>query len=252
MRVLIVEDEKIASQKLKALIKNLDASIQIENCLETVEEVIQWLKEHEFPDLMFLDIQLGDGYCFDIFKEIRYDRPVIFTTAYNEYALQSFQLFSIDYLVKPIIESTLNIALEKYKRVIHTNNINYQSVFDVMKKHQPDDYKERFLIKTGQKFFFKKTDDVAYFKAEEKLVYLVDKEAHRYLVDYTLEKLEALLNPKLFFRLNRQVIVSIESISQIKSFTNNRLLLYLKKNLTPEEIIISRDRVAHFKEWAEQ
>lgn len=252
MRVLIIEDEAIASQRLQMLLKDYDASIEILASLDSIEESVAWLQQYEHPDVMLLDIQLADGFSFEIFKRATYQKPVIFTTAYNEYALEAFRYFSVDYLLKPISFDALKTALDKYKFITNTEQMDYATIFKALKSFPVEQYKERFLAKVGQRLIFIKTSEVAYFRAEDKIVYIIDKQGNKLPVDYTLEKLETVLDPRYFFRLNRKVIVSIDSIAQVKPYYNSRLMLYLKDGNKSDDMIISRERVPEFRQWAEQ
>ncbi len=253
MKVLLIEDEPVASQRLQILLKACDASIEIEQTIDTIEDAVAWLSTHPHPDVMLLDIQLSDGYSFDIFRQVSYQKPVIFTTAYPDYALDAFQYFAIDYLVKPVTFAALQSALNKLRHVLASTHVGVDA--EEIKSHDVfahESYKERFLVKVGQKFVFVKASDIDYFKTEDKLVFIVDRKGNKFLIDYTLEKLEAILDPKQFFRLNRKVIVSINSIAQVRPFSNKRLQLHLQNNFTSPELVISRERVADFRTWAEQ
>lgn len=252
MKILIIEDEPIAAQRLQMMLKQYDASIEVLGCLESIEDSVNWMQENPPPDLLLLDIQLSDGFSFEIFKKIDYKKPVIFTTAYNDYALEAFRYLSIDYLLKPVNFQTLQTALNKYKLITSQQQIDYNEIFKALKKIPAEQYKDRFLARIGQRFIFVKTNDIAYFRAEDKIVYLVDKKANKLPVDFTLEKLETLLDPRIFFRLNRKIIISIDSIAQIKPYSNSRLVLHLKDGQKSEEMIVSRERVPEFRQWAEQ
>jgi two-component system, LytTR family, response regulator LytT len=249
MRVVIIEDEKLAAERLQFMLSGYDNSIEVVKHLYGVEEAVKWLKTNAHPDLLFLDIQLADGFCFEIFKQIDYSKPVIFTTAYNQYALDAFQLLSVDYLLKPVSAESLARAMNKFMELSKIGTtVNYQNMQQVF---ETSAYKSRLLAKVGQKMFFIETSKIEYFKADDKLVYLSDTDGNRLLIDYTLEKLETLLNPKEFFRLNRQVIARYTSIAQIKPYVNSRLKLLLRCGTKTEEVILSRDRVHEFKTWAE-
>ena len=252
MKILIIEDEPIAAQRLQMMLKQYDASIEVLGCLESIEDSVNWMQENPPPDLLLLDIQLSDGFSFEIFKKIDYKKPVIFTTAYNEYALEAFRYLSIDYLLKPVNFQTLQNALNKYKLITSQQQIDYNEIFKALKKIPSEQYKDRFLARIGQRLIFVKTNDIAYFRAEDKIVYLVDKKVNKLPVDFTLEKLETLLDPRIFFRLNRKIIISIDSIAQIKPYSNSRLVLHLKDGQKSEEMIVSRERVPEFRQWAEQ
>jgi len=252
MRVLIVEDETLAAQRLQHLLKECDPSIEIVGVCESVEETVEVLQRQPSADLLLMDIQLSDGHSFEIFKKIQIRKPVIFTTAYDQFALEAFKHFSIDYILKPITAVSLRIALEKYKLLKSFMSPDYSGLLSTLASMQPaNEYKNRFLAKVGQRLFFVDINDIAFFQAENKIVYLVDKEGNRFVIDYTLEKLEALLDPKLFFRLNRKFIVKVTAIDHIKPFYNNRLKLSVKGASSCDEMIISRERVAEFKAWAE-
>ncbi|QNA44848.1 LytR/AlgR family response regulator transcription factor [Lacibacter sediminis] len=248
-KIVIIEDEQLAAERLVILLKQYDPSIEIIKHLYSVEESIQWLSTNAHPDLLFLDIQLADGFCFDIFKQVNYSKPIIFTTAYHEYALDAFQLCSIDYLLKPVTAEALTKAMQKF--------IQLQSNFSVINYNQLSDFfdnasfKSRFLGKAGQRMFFVETSEVQFFQADDKIVYLVDKEGNKLTVDYTLDRLEGLLNPKEFFRLNRKYIARFSSIAQIKPYVNSRLKLLLRNGSKTEEVVLSRERVQEFKTWAE-
>jgi len=251
MDVIIIEDEMLAAERLQSLIKNYDASINVVAVLESIEESVQWLQAKPHPDLLFVDIHLSDGHSFEIFKKINLQKPVIFTTAYDSYALDAFHLFSIDYILKPVTAEALASAMNKFKSLAAMAAVNYTLLSDAVKENFGARYKNRFLAKVGQRSFFLHADEVAYFFADNKIVYLVDKEGNRFIINFTLEKLEPLLDPHDFFRINRKMIIHSKVIEQVKPYFNNRLKLSLKGIKADEEIIISRERVADFKEWAD-
>ena len=248
MRIVIIEDEQLAAERLVYLLNQLDPAIEVVKHLYGVEESVEWLKQNPAPDLLFLDVQLQDGFCFDIFKQIDYKHPVIFTTAYNEFALDAFKLFSIDYLLKPVTTDLLQAALTKFNSLPSIAVANYKRLSKVF---EDASFKSRFLAKAGQKMFFVDANDIHFFQADDKIVFLVDKEGNRLVVDYTMEKLQEVLNPKEFFRLNRKVIARYSSIAQIKPYVNSRLKLLLRNGAKTEEVILSRERVHDFKQWAE-
>ncbi len=252
MDVVIIEDEMLAAERLQLLIKNYDPSINIIACLESIEESVLWLQTKPAPDLLLVDIQLSDGHSFEIFKKVSLQKPVIFTTAYDNYALDAFQLFSIDYILKPVTAEALGAALNKYKNISSSlAATNYSLLSDQVKENFTNRYKNRFLAKVGSRSFFIFADEVAYFFADNKIVYLVDKEGNRFIINSTLEKLEPLLDPLDFFRINRKMIIHAKAIEQVKPYFNNRLKLILKSIKAGEEIIISRERVSDFKTWAD-
>lgn len=252
MNILIVEDEQLAQERLQFLVKSYDPSINIIGCLESVEETVNWFNTKPHPDLLLLDIHLSDGESFEIFRRVNIQKPVIFTTAYEHYAVDAFQLFSIDYILKPIGSAALAAALNKYKNLAAVfAPRDYQMVVEQMRDNFSRNYKTRFLAKVGQRLFFVPAADVAYFTADNKIVFLVDKEGNRFLLNMTIEKLESELDPKHFFRLNRKMIVNAAAIQQIKPYQGNRLKLQLNGTVFQDELIISRERVAEFKKWAD-
>jgi DNA-binding LytR/AlgR family response regulator len=251
MTVLIVEDEQLAQERLQMLLHAYDAGITIAGCLESVEETVQWLNSKPHPDVILLDIHLADGDSFEIFKRTTTQKPIIFTTAYENYAIDAFQLFSIDYILKPVTAQSLAAALNKYKNISAAfKPHNYELLVEQVKDNFLNNYKTRFLAKVGQRLFFVQAEEVAFFSADNKIVFLTDREGNRFVINATIDKLESELNPKDFFRVNRSTIIHAGVLEQIKPYPNNRLKLQLK-NITPnEEIIISRERVQAFKEWA--
>jgi len=249
MKIVIVEDEKPAVVRLQSLLHEYDSSIEIAACLESIEESVKYLKQKAHPDLLLLDIHLSDGHSFEIFKQVSYNRPVIFTTAYDHYALEAFKMFSIDYILKPVTLDALAAALNKLKSL--AVSFTAADLTKLMPVWQDNNFKKRFLGKVGQRLFFIDARDIAFFQADNKIVYLVDKEGNRYVVEQTMEKLEEQLNPLQFFRLNRRFIVRINAIEQVKPYYNSRLKLALKGCNVTDEMVVSRDRVEAFKQWAE-
>jgi DNA-binding LytR/AlgR family response regulator len=254
MRVVIIEDEAPAARRLKKLLNDTDGTIEIQTSIESIEGAVNWISKHPAPDLFFMDIQLADGLSFEIFQKIKVSSPVIFTTAYDEYALQAFKVNSIDYLLKPIQEHELKNSLEKFRDLKNSFGadkfINFQkllSTYQLAKK----DYKNRFLVKLGERLVCVETTDISFFKSEDKLTFVNTKSGNKYLVEYTLEELEEMLDPQVFFRLNRQFITHISSIDSIHNYFNGKLKLYLKQK-EKEEVIISREKAPYFKEWLDQ
>ncbi len=250
MRVVIAEDEMPAVERLHTLLAEFDPSIRIEASLDSVEDMVKWLSLNPHPDLLLLDIHLSDGHSFDLFRRVNYTGPVIFTTAYDQYALEAFKVFSIDYILKPVTRESLARAIQKFRSLkgIQTTP-DYARLLETLKK---PDYRNRFLGKSGSKLFFIEVGEVAYFQADNKIVYLVDKKGNRFIVNHTLEKLEAELDPREFFRLSRRVIVRISAIDHVKPYYNNRLKVSVKGGLDDrsEDLVISRERVAEFRDWA--
>jgi two-component system, LytTR family, response regulator LytT len=252
MNVVIIEDEILASERLQILLKKYDASINVVASLETVEEAIHYLQTSKHADILFVDIHLADGHSFEIFKKVKTTTPIIFTTAYDQYALDAFQLFSIDYILKPVTAESLANAFAKYHGLTKANNIpvDYALLIQQMQDSIAGKYKSRFLAKVGQRTYFIPVNEVAYFVADNKIVHLVARDGKRYIKNATIEKLEEIIDPSVFFRVNRKVIVHIDAIEQTKPYDNNRLVIVIRNINTAEEIIVSREKVQDFKTWA--
>jgi len=252
MNVLIIEDEMLAAERLQLLLQSYDPGIKVLAVLDSIEDSVQWLKTKPHPDLIFMDIQLSDGQSFDIFNQVRLHKPVIFTTAYDQYALDAFQHLSIDYILKPVTAEALANAMRKYQ-TLSSGFVppNYSHWANQVKDSMQNRHKDRFLAKVGTRTFFIQTDEVAYFTADNKTVYLVDKEGNRFIINYSIEKLETQLDPYYFFRINRKTIVYSKMIDLVKPYYNNRLKLSIKNLKTDEEFIVSRERVSAFKKWAD-
>ena len=256
MKILIIEDEALAADQLAFMLQRYRADIEIMAKLDSVSESIAWLKSHAPPDLMFLDIQLSDGLSFEIFEQIRPACPVIFTTAYDEYALQAFKANGIAYILKPIDQEEIMQAFEQYDRLqaafgTEKAGINLTGIQEALVRLEKK-YKKRFLVNTGLRLLPISVEEIAYFFSEHKNVWLKQLNGKRYGVDFNLEELENLLDPKQFFRINRQYIVSMVGIKEILQYSNQRLRLLLF-DVPPQEIItISREKVPSFKQWLVQ
>ena len=252
MNVLIIEDEILASERLSLLIKQYDSTINILGSLESIEEAVKWLSTKAHPDLLFVDIHLADGHSFEIFKKIAVKKPIIFTTAFDKYALDAFQLFSIDYILKPVTAEALANAFTKYK-LLASGFVpaDYGAMLQDVKESFSTKYKNRFLAKVGQRLFFIPVKEIIYFVAENKIVYLVTTEGKKYIVNIIMEKLETMVDPTLFFRANRKFMVHADAIEQVRPYDNNRLLIIIKNIASTEKIIISRERTTDFKNWAD-
>ncbi|MBQ4914774.1 response regulator transcription factor [Maribacter sp. MMG018] len=251
MNVIIIEDEKPAARRLGRLLAELD--VEVSTMLHSVEEAIQWFQDNKHPDLIFLDIQLSDGLSFEIFDVIEIKSAIIFTTAYDEYALQAFKLNSIDYLLKPIDDEELESAVNKYRELKPSSNkltLDFEDIKQLLVNPIEREYKKRFTAKVGQHLKIINADEVACFYSENKGTYAATSDGRNYLLDTTLENLESELEPKTFFRVSRKFYVNIDFIKDIVSYTNSRL--QIKLNGCPElEIIVSRERVKDFKLWLE-
>lgn len=249
MNCLIIEDEKEAAIKLSGMIEKYDRNIIILDTIQSVKNAVIWLNNHEAPDLIFMDIQLADGLSFEIFEQTIVKAPVIFTTAYDEYALKAFKVNSIDYLLKPIGQSELNQAVDKYKENNAPKEISAQ-VFDTILHTLSKKYKSKFLIKVGEHIKVFTVDDVQCFYSMEKYTFLQNNAGRDYAIAYSLDQIENLINPAKFFRINRSFLVSFSAISNIVSYSNSRLRIELKSN-NSEVLVVSREKVLDFKKWLE-
>jgi len=256
MKVLIVEDEPYAQNELKRLLARTEKDMEVLECIDSVEETVEWFQNNEEPDLLFLDIQLSDGLSFDIFRQVSIKAPVIFTTAYDEYAIQAFKVNSIDYLLKPLKFEELVGALNKLSGLTErfgkneVGGLNAEQIGQLLELHKPK-YKSRFIAKVGDQIKYVDVSDVAFFRAEDNEVMLITRNNNRYIVDYTLDELNNILDPASFFRANRSYIVTIGSIKKISKYFNSRLHLELNPN-ADDTILISRVRVPDFMKWIDQ
>jgi two-component system, LytTR family, response regulator LytT len=248
MNIIIIEDEKPAARLLQRKVEKLGLHVNI--MLHSVEEALTWFHNNQHPDLIFLDIQLSDGLSFEIFEQIDIKSAVIFTTAYDEYALRAFKLNSIDYLLKPIDEEDLEIAVNKFKARTQSQNfsLDFEAIKRMLVNPVEKEYKKRFSIKIGHQLKVIPIEEVECFYSENKGTYLHTLDNRDYLLDITLEILETELNPKDFFRINRKFIVPLKSIKEIQVYTNSRLKIVLP-SYKEDEVIIARERVSDFKEW---
>lgn len=251
MNVIIIEDEMPSARRLKRMLEN--QQVEVSEILASVEESINWFQSNPHPDLIFLDIQLSDGLSFEIFEAVEIKSAIIFTTAFDEYALQAFKLNSIDYLLKPIDVEELRLAVEKY-RTFKPSPEKLQVDFDDIRKLLVNPlergYKKRFTTKIGQHIKMIPVDEIECFYSENKGTYAHTIDNRSYLLDTTLEQLESELSPETFFRVSRKFYVNINAIKDIIAYTNSRLQLKLN-NYNEDEVIVSRERVKDFKLWLE-
>jgi len=251
MNVLIIEDEKPAARRLSRLLSEL--GVNVSTMLHSVEEAVLWFQNNTHPDLIFLDIQLSDGLSFEIFDLVDVKSAIIFTTAYDEYALQAFKLNSIDYLLKPIDDEELEIAVRKYQNLKTKGNqinLDFEDIKKLLVNPLEREYKKRFTIRLGQHLKIINADDIECFYSENKGTYAATSEGRNYLLDTTLEHLENELSPQIFFRVSRKYYVNVNHIKDIVSYTNSRLIIKLNR-FNEQEIIVSRERVRDFKLWLE-
>ena len=245
MKIVIIEDEKPAARLLSRKLEKLN--LPVNQMLHSVEESLKWFSENDQPDLIFLDIQLSDGLSFEIFEKIDIKSAVIFTTAYDEYALKAFKLNSIDYLLKPIDTKELEHAISKFRERIEYKKLDLNWVKNMFRSNEKT-YKERFSIKVGQQLKIVNTSEIECVFCENKGTYLHTFENRNYPIEIALEHLEAELNSKQFFRVSRKFIINLDAIKEIQIYSNSRLKIILN-SYKDEDIIVSRERVADFKNW---
>ena len=249
MNIIIIEDEKPAARLLQRKVEKF--GLQVNTMLHSVEEAINWFNSNQHPDLIFLDIQLSDGLSFEIFEKIEIKSAVIFTTAYDEYALRAFKLNSIDYLLKPIDEDDLEIAVNKFKArnvAAPSLSLDFEMIKKMLVNPMDREYKKRFTIKMGQQLKMIAIEEVECFYSENKGTYLHTLDNRDYLLDNTLEQLETELDPKLFYRVSRKFIIPMKAIKEIQLHSNSRLKVILP-TYKDDEVIVARERVNDFKEW---
>ncbi|MEM1407858.1 MAG: LytTR family DNA-binding domain-containing protein [Bacteroidota bacterium] len=250
MNILIIEDETLAAEKLENLLKELDSSIHILGKLKSIEAVTDWFESGgDKPDLVISDIRLLDGLSFEIFKQVDYKGAVIFTTAYDQYAIKAFEVNSIDYLLKPVQKEKLKNSLEKFKSLNSTveSPFPYEELV-AMIKGQQQEYKSRFMVRTGNKIVAVPVEKISYFYSQNKLTYIVTHDNKKYPLDQPLEVIDKQLDPKQFFRANRQFIITFESIDEIHPYFKGRVKINLKHQ-PEEEIVISAEKSPEFKKW---
>lgn len=247
MKSVIVEDEKPAAKRLKKLLESNQEDFEVLAVLDSIESSVAYFSKNPKADVVFLDIHLADGHSFEIFNHVQINSPIIFTTAYDEYALQAFSVNSIDYLLKPIDEMKLNRSLNKLKQLHGKPDLDKLeqliSTFGQNKK-----FKNRFLVKQPENLLTVETSQIAYFMAMQKMVVMVTHENRTFPVDQTLEELDTLLDPEQFFRLNRQFIASMKAISHISTIYPGKLKITLKPPVK-EEVFVSREKASEFKSW---
>ncbi|WP_205503893.1 LytR/AlgR family response regulator transcription factor [Rufibacter psychrotolerans] len=252
MKTLIIEDEQLAADALAAIITRLRPEAAIVAKIGSVEEAVEWLTLHQSPDLIFCDIHLSDGSSFEIFKLVEVKCPVIFTTAYNQYAIEAFQVNSVDYLLKPIKPMEVARAIKKHEDLKqHHVSQELSNLRQLVQSSQPQAARSRFLVKSGQSIKAIPVEEVSYFWAEEGVVFLVTQQGKRYIINYTLDQLEEQLGKTAFFRANRQLIVHIHAVREVRPYFKGRLHLLLQP--APEtDIIVSNSKANAFKEWLDQ
>lgn len=247
MKVVIIEDEKFARINLQKMIQEIEPGVEIVATIDNVNDSVEWLKKNEC-DLIFLDIHLSDDVSFNIFHRVTVKTPIIFTTAYDQYAIKAFKVNSVDYLLKPIEKEELQDSIQKFHRLHPLKNENIEALRKSILEQNQKTYQSRFMVKKGDRIASVKTEDIAYFEGEDRYVYLVNKKNERFFVDYKLSDLEEMLDPNIFFRLNRSFISQFDSINNIITLSKSRV----KVNLNPvarREIVVSTENTRLFKEW---
>ena len=251
MNILIVEDEAFSARRLKTMVTEIDPTFRILDILDSVEATVGWLKSHTTPDLILMDIELTDGKSFDIFDQMEVTCPVIFVTAYNEYAIRAFKVNSIDYLLKPVKQEELAGSIEKLRQIKQHYTagipaINLQSLLQAFQ--QQTSYRDRFLIKQADRLLPVEVTDIAYFQAKEKINSIHTFDGKTFMIDQTLDEIEKALDPKKFFRANRQFIVSAAAVEKIHFWFSSKLKVDLRPK-SSEEVIVSREKAMAFRSW---
>ena len=246
MKVLIIEDEKIFANNLEQILKNIDDSIIVQAKIGSVEETVIWLQENQ-TDLIFLDIHLSDGLSFEIFEQVKITTPIIFLTSYDQYAIKAFKLNSIDYLIKPINIEELVQAIEKYKSLKQSPIIDYQQIINLLGNKQPE-YKKRFLAHFADKIKSIETNEIAYFYFAERDTYLCTFDGKKYSIEFSLDKLETMINPDKFFRINRRYIINIKAISNMFTLSKSKIKVELKPP-ADDDTVVSLSKSSGFRRW---
>jgi len=253
MNVLIAEDEPLAAERLTDLLQECDPSIHVAEHVDSVKDLTRFFESGKTADLLLLDIQLADGKTFEAFTKVNIAAPIVFTTAYDQYAIEAFKHFSIGYLLKPIRKAELQVVLKKLQQIRQPwGNEQLKFLKELLENQTVKKYKERFLLKSGNKLQYKAADDAAYFFAEDKLCYFVSKkENKKFIIDHTLEELETLLDPARFFRISRKYMVHIDAVHEVRGSVSARLEVKLLQPCD-HELVVSRDRVQAFKTWLDR
>lgn len=253
-KAIIIEDEPPAAKRLTKMLEQSPYDIEVIDVMDSVESAIELLKKAPHHDLIFMDIQLGDGISFEIFKQVKIEKPVIFTTAYDEYTLQAFKVNSIDYLLKPIDHEDLEKSLAQFIAYhdSHKESDRYSDhILDMIEEIKKPNYKDRFLVKKGNQLMVVPCHEVRYFYSEDGYAHMCTSKGNKYILDQTMDTIHKQVNPSKFHRINRKVILSIDSIGSIHPYFNSRLKLKLEPD-SHFEVVVSRERVKEFKDWLDQ
>jgi DNA-binding LytR/AlgR family response regulator len=251
MKVLIVENERPAAERVIRLLNSIDSNITVPAVTETVESTVNWLRTNDEPELILMDIMLDDGLCFEIFETVKVDIPVIFITAFDDYTLKAFKVNSVDYLLKPVEESSMRAALQKFRRY-HSIADRDKYMFENLLKEFTPVHKTRFLVKAGTRYRSIPVTEIKFFHIAERNVFLRDSTGKDYGLDYSLDKVQKLLKPDKFFRINRDCIINIESASVIQSYSSSRLQITVANEKENDLFVVSREKVSEFKRWIDR
>lgn len=249
MKIIILEDETRAANHLERLLAKVAPNMTVVARLESVRDGLKYLQNYPEPDLIFSDIQLADGLSFEIYKQVSVRCPIIFTTAYDHYAIEAFKTNGIDYLLKPIEEERLRQSIEKVRHF--SPGLVLEKLLAMNNPTSEKAYKTRFMVKVGDKIKSVQADDILAFYSQEKATFIRTTDAHTYCIDYALDQLEPMLDPEKFFRINRKYIVSIDACTNILAWTNSRLRLKID-GIDDPDIIVARERVVEFKNWLDR
>ena len=251
MNVVIIEDEHLTAERIATLLRQIDPEIKVLSIIDSVRRAVEWFKSNPKPDLVFMDIQLADGLSFDIFDTVKIEAPIIFITAFQEYAIKAFKVNSVDYLLKPVSEEDLRAALDKYRRyynrelsIPHIGGDLLQNIREIISKP----YKSRFMVRVGDHIKTVDVEHILYFYSLQKGTYIHTSHKRNYVIDYTLGALEEMLDPLLFHRINRRYLITHKAISDVVTLSSSKLKVILEHS-DDDDIYISRERVASFKEW---
>lgn len=252
MKVIVIEDEKLAAERLVDIIHQYDQTIEVVATLDSIKRTVEWFENNEHPDLAFFDIQLSDGLSFEIFERTIIDSPVIFTTAFNEYAIRAFKVNSVDYLLKPIDNDELSAAIDKFKKNYSGQEVvQQQQVFDKVLHLLTNNHKQRFVIKVGEHIRSVAVENILYFYSLEKATFIHTIDDHNYVIDYSLEQVENLVDPARFFKINRKYMITINATEDIITYSNSRLKIELKQS-DDQDVIVAREKVKQFKKWLDR
>jgi two-component system, LytTR family, response regulator LytT len=244
MKILLIEDEQPAAKQLTKMLLQLDATIKVIEVLDSIESSVRWLQQYPMPDAIFMDIQIADGLSFEIFNQVTIEAPVIFTTAFDHYAIKAFRVAAVDYLLKPIEPDDLQQAIQRLKE----KQQNLPNINSMLQLLQPTPHKDRFLVKSAGSYMSIEVQDIAYFFADEGITQAALFNAKKHIIEYTLDDLEQQLDYKYFFRINRKLLINLRAILKVHPYFNSRLKLDINPPFS-EDVFVARERVNGFKTW---